>query len=241
MPRDPITIGGASVDSSPPIAACSNRQVHARAIDPAAAPDVLSESAPGRPPARPLLYRLVMKRTLQALGSALVIQISLAACSSTSGVDDGNGGGGTTAAQGTGATTKAAGTTAATKAATQATNDAATNATTNDAVTTGSGGDCAMQPDYDTCDECFCTANEDGCDTYYELEADACLCGAGSPCEAECANACTNDVDDPACDACYESLSDDDACWEAVDAGCASDAGCSTYLTAIEACEALPD
>lgn len=178
-----------------------------------------------------------MNRTLQALGSVLVIQISMVACSSAS--DDGAGGAGaTTAAQGTGATTKAAGTGAATKAATQATNANATNA---NGATTGSGTDCAMQPDYDTCDECFCTANEDGCDTYYELEADACLCGAGSPCETACANACNNDVDDPACDACYEALSDDDACWTAVDTGCAADAGCSAYLTAIEACDALAD
>jgi len=103
---------------------------------------------------------------------------------------------------------------------------------------TSGGGDCGSQPDYEACDECVCNANLDGCDSYWEVMSNACACGVGSPCEAACANSCQNEVDDPNCDACWESLGDEAPCYAEADAACASDPACAGYLDASAICYA---
>ncbi len=111
-------------------------------------------------------------------------------------------------------------------------------------ATTGSGGGvaCGQLSTWEACEACECDLNEAGCDRYWELEDDACYCGANAPCAAQCTVYCGNDDDelDPACDACDDDL--DDVCFDAAQAACAGDADCSAYMAALnDHCDPLPD
>jgi hypothetical protein len=98
-----------------------------------------------------------------------------------------------------------------------------------------------MLPTYDECDECECANHQAGCDAYSDFEDTHCACGAGTPCEVECANYCATDDFDMACETCFNNLADDDPCWDATYMDCIADPACNEYVMASDAsCAALP-
>lgn len=179
----------------------------------------------------------MMKSSIAILGGLLlVVPTVFVGCSGSEGGSGGEGGsfnadgdddgGGSTKTGGTGKGSSGNG-------------DTTSSEGTSGNNTTSGGGDCGSAADYEACETCICESNLAGCEAYWELEGDACACGAGAPCEEACANACTNDVEDPACDACYETLAEGEACFQASADACSADPDCAAYLEASTTCEAL--
>jgi hypothetical protein len=113
--------------------------------------------------------------------------------------------------------------------------------TTTTTTTTGGGEECGMLATYEECDDCECEKNLAGCDSFSDLEDEYCACGAGTPCEAACANYCATDDFDTPCEECFDNLADDDPCWDATYAACEADPACNAYDMASETnCGALP-
>jgi len=98
-----------------------------------------------------------------------------------------------------------------------------------------------MLATYDACDECECNKNLAGCDAFYEFLDNSCACNPGTPCATQCAAYCGGGDFDAACEACFNGLADDAACFEEAFTACQADAACSAYTNASDAsCAALP-
>ncbi len=192
-----------------------------------------------RPPAHALLGAIVMMKPSFALGGCLLlVPVLFLGCIAP---EEGTGGGGGSYEAGSDGDGDGTSSTKAGGAGKTSGNGTSGSESTTGSGATSGGGDCGSMATYEECDACACEANTAGCDAYWEFEGMACACDAGAPCEAECANACTNDVEDPACDACYEQLTGDEACFQASYDACTADADCNAYLQASAVCAELPD
>src|SRR5262245_29659605 len=125
------------------------------------------------------------------VGTLALVGAATAACSSDESGGTGGQGGSSSSSTGSGTVISAS-----------------TGATTSGATTSNGGGnECSMKATYQECDECECAKHQAGCDKYYVLEDEGCICGAGTPCETACgASYCTNGNPTATCVACWDTL-----------------------------------
>jgi len=164
----------------------------------------------------------------------------LVACSSDDGGGDGDGGGGGSDG---GSSTGGTGATATGGTGTGATNTGGTGTGATNTGATGGGGPttCADEPTQDDCFDC-CDAENDAAFTEINtVFADLCICGAGAPCETDCAGICAdpNAMPSAACTTCLDAVQDPNApdqCITDTFDACVASATCSPIVDCWGSC-----